>query len=351
MDHGRPQVSGKTPILSPYAPAVKYMDSRESIYTGYIKMELRHLRYFLAVADTGSVTRAAAQLGIQQPPLSQQLKSLETELGVTLFERQPRGVALTAAGAALHADAVDLFARIDQMRARMQRMARGDEGSLSIGFTSSAAAHKLTPEVLRACRRQFPRVALSLNECNAAEAIERLADGTLHAALLRAPVQHPEGVRFDLLLEEEMVIALPLDHPLLRRRAARGQGATVPVSLKELAADPFILVRRPGAPGMYGDLLRECETLGFTPQIGAEVERMLTNLNLVAAGAGVSVVPASMAGLNRHGVAYCRMAEADRLRAPLTLGYREGQDDAALVALVALTHRIAARHRKKAHEE
>lgn len=310
-------------------------------------MELRHLRYFLAVAETGSVTRAAEQLGIQQPPLSQQLKALETELGVSLFDRQPRGVALTAAGTALHGDAVELFARIEQMRARMQRMARGDEGALAIGFTSSAAAHKLTPEVLRACRRQFPRVTLSLTERNAAEAIEQLADGTLSAALLRAPVQHPEGVRFDLLLEEEMVIALPLDHALLRRRAAEGVAAGTPVSLRELKGDPFILVRRPGAPGMYGDLLRECEALGFTPRIGAEVERMLTNLNLVAAGAGVSVVPASMAGLNRHGVAYCRMVETDRLRAPLTLGYRANDADPAVAALVALTHRIAARHRKE----
>ncbi|SDC72425.1 DNA-binding transcriptional regulator, LysR family [Cupriavidus sp. YR651] len=314
-------------------------------------MELRHLRYFLAVAESGSVTRAAEQLGIQQPPLSQQLKALETELGVTLFDRQPRGVALTAAGTALHADATDLFARIEQMRARMQRMARGDEGALAIGFTSSAAAHKLTPEVLRACRRQFPRVALSLTERNAAEAIEQLADGTLSAALLRAPVQHPDGVRFDLLLEEEMVIALPLDHPLLRERAAEGIAAGTPVSLRALQADPFILVRRPGAPGMYGDLLRECEALGFTPHVGAEVERMLTNLNLVAAGAGVSVVPASMAGLNRHGVAYCRMVEADRLRAPLTLGYREANTDPALAALVALTHRIAARHRRKGDDD
>lgn len=309
-------------------------------------MELRHLRYFLAVAESGSVTRAAEQLGIQQPPLSQQLKALETELGVTLFDRQPRGVRLTTAGAALHADAVDLFARIEQMRARMERMARGDEGALAIGFTSSAAAHRLTPEVLRACRRQFPRVALSLTERNAAEAIEQLADGTLSAALLRAPVQRPEGVRFDLLLEEEMVIALPLDHALLRQRAADGVADDAPVSLRELRGDPFILVRRPGAPGMYGDLLRECEALGFTPRIGAEVERMLTNLNLVAAGAGVSVVPASMAGLNRHGVAYCRMTEADRLRAPLTLGYRENDEDPALAALVALTHRIAAKHRQ-----
>ncbi|CAG2134030.1 LysR family transcriptional regulator [Cupriavidus plantarum] len=313
-------------------------------------MELRHLRYFLAVAETGSVTRAAEQLGIQQPPLSQQLKALETELGVTLFERQPRGVALTPAGTALLDDARDLFARIERMRTRMQRMARGDEGALAIGFTSSAAAHKLTPEVLRACRRQFPRVTLSLSERNAAEAIEQLADGKLSAAFVRAPVQFPDGVQFDLLLEEELVIALPLDHPLLRKRNAAGAAATTPVSLRELANDPFILVRRPGAPGMYGDLLRECEAQGFTPHIGAEVERMLTNLNLVAAGAGVSVVPASMAGLNRHGVAYCRMAEADRLRAPLTLAYRSADQDPALAALVALTHRIAARHRKRGED-
>lgn len=315
-----------------------------------MNIELRHLRYFLAVAEHGSVTRAAGHLGIQQPPLSQQLRALETELGVALFERQPRGVALTPAGIALREDAADLFARLEQMRGRMQRLARGDEGALAIGFTSSAAAHRLTPEVLRECRRRFPRVALSLTECNAAEATERLAQGTLSAALLRAPVQRPEGLRFDLLLEEDMVIALPLDHALLRQRQAAGVAPAAPVSLRELADDAFILVRRPGAPGMYHDLLRACEALGFTPRVGAEVERMLTNLNLVAAGAGVSVVPASMAGLNRHGVAYCPMQEADRLRAPLTLAYREDAargGDPALTALVALTHRLAARHRRR----
>ena len=311
-------------------------------------MEMRQLRYFAAVAHTGHMTRAAEALGIQQPPLSQQIHALERELGVSLFRRHPRGMALTDAGRQFQVEAVRMLQDMEAMQLRMARVAQGQEGALSVGFTSSAAAHKLTPEVLRACRRQFPRVALTLTECNAAEAIERLADGSLDAALLRAPVSHPEGVRFDLLLEEEMVIALPLDHPLLRRRALRGEGAADPVSLSELAADPFILVRRPGAPGMYGDLLRECEALGFTPRIGAEVSRMLTNLNLVAAGAGVSVVPASMAGLNRHGVAYYRMVEADRLRAPLTLGYREHHDNAALAALVTLTHRIATRHRKKA---
>ncbi|EHP40094.1 LysR family transcriptional regulator [Cupriavidus basilensis OR16] len=307
-------------------------------------MELRHLRYFLAVAETGHITRAAEQLGIQQPPLSQQLKALETELGVILFERQPRGVALTAAGHALRADALDVFARLDQMRQRMQRMARGEEGTLSVGFTSSAAAHKLTPEVLRACRRRFPGVTLKLGESNAAEVIEQLTTGTLDVALLRAPVRRPEGLRFDLLLEEEMVIALPLDHPLLRKRGASAQEA---ISLRALADDAFILVRRPGAPGMYGDLLKVCERLGFTPRVGAEVERMLSNLNLVAAGAGVSVVPASMAGLNPHGVAYRRMEEAGLLRAPLTLAYRERDDNPACAALVALTHRIAARHRRQ----
>ncbi len=311
-------------------------------------MELRHLRYFLAVAETGHITRAAEQLGIQQPPLSQQLKALETELGVILFERQPRGVALTAAGHALRTDALDIFARLDQTRQRMQRMARGEEGMLSVGFTSSAAAHKLTPEVLRACRRRFPGIALKLSENNAAEVIEQLTAGTLDVALLRAPVGRPEGLRFELLLEEEMVIALPLDHPLLRKRGAPAHAAAQEaISLRALAGDAFILVRRPGAPGMYGDLLKVCERLGFTPRVGAEVERMLSNLNLVAAGAGVTVVPASMAGLNPHGVAYRRMEEADQLRAPLTLAYRERDDNPACAALVALTHRIAARHRRQ----
>ncbi|WP_454721278.1 MULTISPECIES: LysR family transcriptional regulator [Cupriavidus] len=307
-------------------------------------MELRHLRYFLTVAETGHITRAAEQLGIQQPPLSQQLKALETELGVILFERQPRGVVLTAAGRALRADVLDIFARLEQARQRMQRMARGEEGTLSVGFTSSAAAHKLTPEVLRACRRQHPGITLKLRESNAAEVTEQLASGNLDVALLRAPVERPAGLRFDLLLEEEMVIALPLDHPLLRQRGTAAQG---PVSLRALAADDFILVRRPGAPGMYGDLLNVCEQLGFTPRIGMEVERMLSNLNLVAAGAGVSVVPASMAGLNPHGVAYLPMQETDRLRAPLTLVYRENDDDPACAALVALTHRTAARYRRR----
>ncbi len=186
-----------------------------------------------------------------------------------------------------------------------------------------------------------------LTERNAAEAIEQLADGTLSAALLRAPVQHPEGVRFDLLLEEEMVIALPLDHALLRRRAAEGVAAGTPVSLRELKGDPL----HPGPParraGMYGDLLRECEALGFTPRIGAEVERMLTNLNLVAAGAsaergaGVDGRPQPpRRGLLPHG--------RDRPpAAPLTLGYRANDADPAVAALVALTHRIAARHRKE----
>jgi DNA-binding transcriptional LysR family regulator len=303
-------------------------------------MELRHLRYFLAVADAGHITRAAQTLGIQQPPLSQQLKALETELGIALFRRLPRGVELTAAGQAFHAEALDILARVDNVRARMQRMARGDEGHLAIGFTSSAAAHHFISDVLRACRKRYPNLSLKLSESHAATVIAEVASGRLHAGFVRAPVERPAGLAFDTLLQEDMRIALPLDHPLAHRAADNA-----PVSLRELAGDAFILVRLPGAPGMYGDLLNVCETLGFKPRIAAEVERMMSNLNLVAAGAGVSVVPASMEGTHRQGIAYCRMKEASRLRAPLTLVTRKADDDPAVAVFARLTHALAARYR------
>lgn len=305
-------------------------------------MELRHLRYFLAVAEAGHITRAAERLGIQQPPLSQQIRALETELGIALLVRQPRGVILTDAGEALRLEAADILARVESLRERMRRMAEGEEGRLAIGFTSSAAAHWLTSEILRACRRRYPQLELALSECNAAEAAEHLAAGRLDAALLRAPVQDAEGLHCEKLLEEEMVLALPLDHPLLGGQGGLAPEQAPPVSLRALATERFILVRRPGAPGMYADLLRLCGALGFSPRIGAEVERMLTNLNLVAAGDGVTVVPACMAGLQRHGIAYRRLLEGARLRAPLTLVWRDASRPQAVAKLLALARELAA---------
>jgi DNA-binding transcriptional LysR family regulator len=279
-------------------------------------MDIRHLRYFLAVAEAGHMTRAAERLGIQQPPLSLQIKALEKELGVALFHRHPKGVALSDAGRLFEMEAHRLVDDMAAMEQRMARVARGELGVLNVGFTSSAAAHVFTPEALRACRRAWPGITLSIREDHAAGITEAVAAGRLHCGLIRVPVSQPEGLTFEVLLREPVLVALPGDHVLATRKTARA------LTLAELRDEGFILVRQPGAPGLYANLLALCEAQGFRPRIAAEVERMVTSLNLVAAGAGIAVVPSSMRGLHPHAVVYLPLADGTPLDAPLTLVYR-----------------------------
>lgn len=300
-------------------------------------MELRHLRYFLAVAEAGHMTRAAAALGIQQPPLSQQIKALEHELGLRLLQRHPKGVALTDAGRLFRAEAQRQLDGMALLRERMARLARGLDGELAVAFTSSAAAHAFTPAVLRECRSRYTGIALRLSEHNAAEILDGVAAGRLHCGLLRVPVAQPPGVAMQTLLTEPAVLALPLGHRLLRDGGPRA------IALQELRDEGFILVRRPGAPGLYANLLALCEAAGFRPQVVAEVDRMMSNLNLVAAGAGISVVPASMRGAHPHAIVYCPLADGAALDAPLTLAWREADLAGPTATFVALAREIAAR--------
>lgn len=300
-------------------------------------MEFRHLRYFVAVAEAGHITRAAEQLGIAQPPLSQQIRALEQRLGITLFKRHPKGVTLTEGGQTLLGEARRILDAMSAVEQRMQRMARGLAGRLAVGFTSSAAAHGYTPQLLRACRRECPDIELQLSEANAAELIEAVAAGRLHAALLRVPVARPPGLVFDTLLVEPAVLALPIDHAL-----AMAYGAQDAVPLRALHGEPLILVRRPGAPGLYANQLALLEQQGAEIRIVAEVDRMMSNLNLVAAGAGISVVPASMQGTHPHSVVYRRLPEGCGLHAPLTLAWREDDLQAVTATFLTLAKRIAA---------
>ena len=315
-------------------------------YSRYVlHMELRHLRYFLAVAEEGHMTRAAERLGIQQPPLSQQIRALEAEVGMPLFRRHPRGVALTDGGRLLEEEARRIVGDVAAMQDRMARVARGELGMLRVGFTSSAAAHPFTPEVLRACRAAFPGVRLVPSEDNAAAVTEQLAAGRLHCGLIRVPVAQPEGLVFETMLREPVLVALPSDHRLAQPQPARRRKA---ISVVDLRGEDFILVRRPSAPGLYGNLLALCELNGFRPRIAAEVERMMTNLNLVAAGVGVSVVPASMRGMHGDAVAYRPLAESAELDAPLTLAYRAADTAGPVGNFIAMARKVAARMARRA---
>jgi DNA-binding transcriptional LysR family regulator len=301
-------------------------------------MELRHLRYFVAVAEAGHITRAAAALGIQQPPLSQQIKALEGQLGIALFQRHPKGVSLTDSGKLFLAEARRILQDMEAMEQRMIRVAGGMRGLLAVAFTTSAAAHAFTPKALRAFRSRYPEIALELSENNAAEITEGVVSGRLHCGFLRVPVSRPAGVMLRTLLAEPVVAAAPLDH-----RLGRKAGAAVP--LREFHGENLILVRRPGAPGLYADLLALCEENGVRPNVVAEVERMITALNLVAAGAGITVVPASMKGVHSRAVTYRPLARSVRLNAPLTLAYRSADAAGATATFVDLVTSLAGHFR------
>lgn len=297
-------------------------------------MEFRHLRYFVTVAETGHMTRAAERLGIQQPPLSLQIRALEERLGVRLLRRHPKGVDLTDEGRLFLVDARRLLADAAATEERMARVARGELGRVLVGFTSSAATHAYTPRALRECRRRYPGLTLEMSEGNAAELTEALVAGRLHAAFVRVPVAQPPGITLHTLLHEPVVAALPLDHPLAED--------TAPLPLQALHDQPLILVRRPGAPGLYANLLALCARQGVQPRVVAEVERMLSNLNLVAAGVGLSVVPESMRGTHAHAICYRPLETAQELEAPLTLMVRSGEVQGALATFVDLARELAA---------
>jgi DNA-binding transcriptional LysR family regulator len=301
-------------------------------------MELRHLRYFLAVAEERHITRAAARLGLKQPPLSQQIRALEKELGTTLFTRLPRGVALTAAGQGLLEDARALLSAVERAASRARAAAMGQPGRILIGLTTSASLHPVVTRALRAYADGHAAVSLDLHASSAAGLTEALLREEVQVAIIRAAVARPAALVFEKLAQENMLIALPAKHHLVKRRAS---GAHAPISLRALAGERLILVRRHAAPGMYGNVLEACHRSGFAPLVVAEVEQMLTGINLVAAGVGISLVPASIREIRQQGVVYCPVLDAPSLVAPLTLVYRRGEAEPIVTDFIELSRKLA----------
>src|SRR3982750_3558573 len=176
-------------------------------------MELRHLRYFIAVAEEKHMTRAAERLGIQQPPLSMQIRALEQELEVQLFRRQPRGMELTDAGLAFLERARVILDQVERALATTRRTARGEQGRVAVGFTSSAPFHPFVPRVIRSFREISPLVSLVLEESGSSELVQALHSEEIDAAFIRSPVADVVGLLVRPLLEEQMLVALPAGHP------------------------------------------------------------------------------------------------------------------------------------------
>lgn len=297
-------------------------------------LDLRQLRYFVAVAEEGHVTRAAERLGMQQPPLSQQIQAIEAAIGVRLFERLPRGMRLTESGRSLLADARSILGQVEQAVESCRRIDRGESGRLVVGFTGSAAFHPFVLAAIRTFGETVPDVALALEEGGSLELTEALATGRLDAAFLRATVGRKPGLAVEALMEEPMLAAVPAQH----RLAAAGG----PIRLTDLSDETFILYRRPSGPGLYDAIIAACSAAGFSPRIGQEAARLPSILSLVAAGLGVSIIPASMRRLETEGIVYLGLSDTPLLVAPLHLVWRRDGGSAALGRFVAAVRRLRA---------
>src|SRR5258705_3564185 len=210
-------------------------------YSPGMTMELRHLRYSIGAAEEGHTARAGERLGMQQPPLSRQIKAIEGEMDVELFRRKARGVDLTDAGRAFLDDARAMLAHLDRACDTARRIARGEQGRISVGYT---LFHPVVPRVIREFRHAFPLVSLTLEESSPYDLIECMQNDKIDIAFIGGPVADQEGVAIDPLLEEPMVGALPSAHPLARS----AHGGDAALSLKSLAGETFIVFGRPHSP-------------------------------------------------------------------------------------------------------
>ena len=295
-------------------------------------MELRHLRYFVAVAHEGHVTRAAEKLHIQQPPLSQQIRALEREIDAALFVRHPRGVSLTDAGRSFLADAEQILAQAEHAKIRARRTARGEVGRIAVGFTTSAPFHPLVARAIREFRGNRPNVSFVLEESSSGDMVSGLRDDRLDVAFIRSGLVDPEGITVHPLLQEDMVAAFPARHPLTRR--AR-------LTLKDLADETLILYRRPDGRGLYDVIIAACAEAGFSPHVGQEAPRIVSTLNLVAAGLGITIVPASLSRLPLEGVTYKPLTGRPGIKVPLNLACRADERSAATLAFIDLVRRLS----------
>ncbi|KQM97466.1 LysR family transcriptional regulator [Sphingobium sp. Leaf26] len=271
-------------------------------------MDLRHLRYFLCVAEELHFGRAARRLGMSQPPLSQQIRALEDELGARLFDRTSRRVALTEAGRLFLPEARKTLAQADHAAQVARRTQNGHLGRLALGFTASAPFVPQIADALYDFRQGFPHVDLRVQELGRDDQIALIERGDLDIGIIRgvAPPTVPDGLSATWLLEEDMLLAMRQDHDLARREADP--------SIADLAGVPFVLYATTSSTDFNDHFFALCEQAGFRPSIALEVGSFATLLGLVAAGFGATILSRSLSRLHVDKVILRPLVPAFRTR-------------------------------------
>jgi DNA-binding transcriptional LysR family regulator len=303
-------------------------------------IELRHLRYFVAVAEELHFGRAAQRLHISQPPLSMQILALERAVGTQLLNRTQRRVNLTEAGKHFLDESRQILARVETASSDARRAERGELGQLAVGFVT-IADYNVLPPVLRQFRELYPAVRLTLKESTTDAQLADLNAGRIDVGFLLPPVTD-DSLHIEPVLREPLLAALPARHPLALRVG--------PISLSELAISPFILFPRAMAPGLYDAIVTFCRGAGFSPRVDQEAIQMQTIVSLVSAEMGVALIPASMENLQRTGVTYKPLRETSP-QVETALAWRKSDTLPALSLFLDTARQVSfevnARHRDR----
>lgn len=263
-------------------------------------MELRHLKYFIAVAEELHFGRAAKRLNISQPPLSQQIMQLEKEIGVRLFNRTKRRVEITPAGLVFLEEARRIMVLSEDAVRRTIRADKGEIGRLAVGYIGSAN-YSVLPQIVREFRKRFQDVDLSLAEMNTSNQIEALREGRIHVGFLRPPQGiENEGLPVAPVFREPLMVAMPRNHHI--------KGKTS-IPLRMLAKESFIMIPRQRGPGFFDYIIALCQKEGFSPHIVLEASQFHTIIGLVAAEIGIAIVPATMQRSRFKGVVFRTISE------------------------------------------
>ncbi|MFZ3084877.1 LysR substrate-binding domain-containing protein [Rhodoferax ferrireducens] len=290
-------------------------------------MNLRQLRYFVAVAEELHFGRAAVRLHISQPPLSQQIHNLEEVLGVILFKREKKRIELTFAGQVFLDSARKLLEQSQLAIHSARRAAKGEVGTLAIGYASSIPFTGLIGRIVREFRSQRPDVQLQIKEMRAVDQIKAMVEKEIDIGFVREPLlqAHPL-VESRCVYREAFVVALPTDHPLSSVQAVR---------LADLHDAPFVLYPRDCGTVLYDQVIRLCHGAGFFPSVIQETPQFASVLDLVSAGLGISIVPASTANASLPNVTFRPIIDAVE-KTDVSIVYRKEESSAALAAFMAM---------------
>lgn len=286
-------------------------------------MELRHLRYFVAVAEELNFTRAAQRLNTAQPSLSQQIRHLEAELGVALLARTKRSVALTEGGKVFLGDARRILAQLDRAAHRAAHAQEGKFTEVAVGVVP-AAEIKVLPKLVPLLERKLPGVRWMFHNLPSAEQKRMLAAGSLDIGLLRGPLEDP---RFEVedVLWEKLVAGLPSGHPLARKKT---------VSISQLNEVPFIMVSRAGSPELHEAVRAFCTRAGLHPRVAQRADNVLGNLNMIRAGLGFALLPDYATSILPRGVVVKPLAVHPPPLVSLVVAHRRSRRDGTIAAFM-----------------